>query len=89
MAAIDDQTTDALDKIFNAWLAFHSILSQDGKLYKSDSKGQIMRNAQGALLSINPQEFKLLMLDPEQGLQAYAAKQGIHLKPQLRDFPQE
>ncbi|RUR12449.1 hypothetical protein [Legionella sp. km772] len=89
MAVIDDKTTDALDKIFNAWLAFHNILSQDGRLYKSDSKGQIMRNAQGGSITINAQEFKLLMLDPEKGLQAYAAKQGIRLKPQLRDFPQE
>ena len=89
MAVTDDQTTDALDKIFNAWLASHHILSQDGRLYKSDSKGQVMRDAQGVLLSINPAEFKLLMFDAEKGLQAYAAQQGIRLKPQLRAFPQE
>jgi len=89
MTAIDEQTTDALDKIFNAWLAFHSILSHDGKLYQSDSKGQIMRDANGNLLTVNPEQFKLLMQHPEDGLQAYAAKQGIRLKPKMRDFPQQ
>lgn len=89
MTATNEQTTDALDKIFNAWLAFHNIISQDGRLYKSDSTGKPLRDGQGAIIFVKPEEFKFLMLDNEQGLQAYAAKQGIHLKPKLRDFPQE
>ncbi len=87
MAAIDQETTDALDKVFNAWLALNSILSHEGKLYKSDPTGQIIRDANGSLLTVNPEQFKLLMQDPVIGLQAYAAKQGLHLKPTLQDFP--
>ena len=87
MAATDESTTDALDKVFNAWLAFHNILSQDGKLFKADNKGQILRDSNGNLLTIKPEQFKMIMLNPSEGLQAFAAKQGIRIKPQLRDYP--
>lgn len=89
MTATNEQTTDALDKIFNAWLAFHNIISQDGRLYKSDSQGEPLHDGHGGIIFVKPEEFKLLMLDTEQGLQAYAAKQGIRLNPKLRDFPEE
>lgn len=90
MAQIDDeQTINALDKIFNGWLASQGMLSKGGALYFADSLGEMALDAQGKPRSANSEQFKLLLLDPEKGLQAYAAKQGIRLKPDLQDYPEE
>lgn len=90
MAQIEDeQTINALDKIFNAWLASHGMLTKGGTLYFADSLGEIALDTQGTPRSANSEQFKLLLLDPEKGLRAYAARQGIRLKPDLQDFPEE
>lgn len=88
MATVDEKTTDALDNIFNAWLASHGMLSQDGILYLADKQGRVLRDNQDAPQIIDSDQLKFLLVDPERGLQAYAAKHGLQLKPNLVDFPE-
>jgi hypothetical protein len=84
---LDPQTIDALDKLFNAWLALNGIISKGGALYKADPKGQILLNPQGQSMKADPQQFKTLINDPTHGFQAFVAKKGIHIKTVQRDFP--
>lgn len=84
---VDEQTTEALDKIFNAWLAANKIISHNGKLYQSDDQGQILYDAKNNPITVIPEQFKLLIVDPIKGIDAYATQQGIHIHPVIRDYP--
>ena len=84
---LDPKTIDALDKLFNAWLALNGIVSKGGALYKADTKGAILLNPQKQPIKVDPQLFKTLMDDPTQGFEAFVAKKGIHIKTVQRDFP--
>lgn len=84
---LDPKTVEALDKLFNAWLALNGIISKGGALYQADPKGQILLNRQGQQIKADPQQFKTLINDPINGFQAFVAKKGIHIKTVQRDFP--
>jgi hypothetical protein len=86
---LDSKTVDALDKLFNAWLALNGIISQGGALYKADAKGTILLNSQQQRIKVDPQQFKILMNDSTHGFQAFVAKKGIHVKTIQREFPEQ
>jgi hypothetical protein len=85
---LDQETIDALDKLFNAWLVIHGMLSKGGTLYQTDKTGKILADAKGTLRTVDAQQFKSLMANPEQGFQSYVAAKGINLTTIQRDYPE-
>lgn len=83
----DAKTQEALDKLFNAWLALNDILSSGGYLYKADKTGKILHGADGKPVTVNAHQFNLLMSDPINGFPAFAAQKGLRVKTVQRDFP--
>jgi hypothetical protein len=79
---------EALDNLFNAWLVLHGMLSQDGVLYKADEAGEILFDAKQNPLTVNDEEFRRLMADPEHGFKAYAAGKGVRITPVEQQFPE-
>jgi hypothetical protein len=87
MSAVDPKIVDALDKLFNSWLAKNNIISRDGHLYYSDERGNILNDTDNSPLKVDPDKFRELMADPHQGYQAYLSSKGVRIKIAMHDFP--
>ncbi len=74
----DPVIVDALDKIFNAWLAKNNVISKDSSLYKVDINGKILKDANGQVKA-DVEQVKKLMNDPEKGLANYAESKGLDM----------
>lgn len=77
--AMDSESVNALDNLFNAWLATKDYLVKDGYLYNANDLTQDEQNR------INPDEIKELMA--EGGLQEFMASKGINAVTYLQDYP--
>ncbi len=85
--SLDEKTKQALDTLFQAWLALNGIVNKKGILYRADNQGAILCNDKETPLRIAPDFFNRLMSDPLQGFEAFVAKRGIHVKANQRAFP--
>lgn len=86
---LDPKKIDALDKLFNAWLALNGVISKGGALYKADNTGQILQTPHGQPIKVDPIQFKTLINDPVHGFQAFVAKKGIKITTVQQTFPQK
>lgn len=74
---IDAKMLDALDRIFNAWLAEHGIMTKGGKLYEQQNGTIITENGQMKLA--DKQRVRDLIQDPVNGLAQKFKQQGYQL----------
>lgn len=74
---IDAKILDSLDKIFNAWLAEHGIMTKGGKLY--DQKNGTIITENGQMKLADKQRVRDLMQDPNNGLAQKFKQQGYQL----------
>lgn len=86
---LDSKATNALDKLFNAWLALNDIVSKGGSLYQADNKGHILADAQGKEKLVDPVSFKSLIDDPARGFKFYADKKGVPMDTEKKEFPKK
>jgi hypothetical protein len=101
---LGDVTTDALDKLFNAWLATQRIetadgqvidfISKDGFIYKAVN-GEIIQDMQGTPVKVDPNEFRVLLSEQATGFEAFVRKNNkdvehvaIHLHPYPEETPE-
>lgn len=49
---------DAMDKLFNAWLAENNMISKSGTIYKGTKSGEIQKDANGEMVKADPQDLK-------------------------------
>lgn len=74
----DPVVVDALDKIFNAWLAQHNVVSSSSVLYEANALGEIKRDASGDVHA-DVEKIKSLMSDPDKGLTKFSADKGLEI----------
>ncbi len=85
----DAVVVESLDKLFNAWLADHNIVSKASTLYESNEKGEIKQDANGEVTA-NAERIKKLMNDPANGITHYAKEKGLELKVDMNHtYPAE
>ncbi|WP_454782078.1 hypothetical protein [Legionella sp. WA2022007384] len=82
---LDEETVDALDRLFNAWLANeHQVLTENGFFFKTDAEGNKTRQ-------LTADEVEAIMADSAQGFKDYL--QSNHAETPLvsrqRDYPGE
>lgn len=67
----DPVIVDALDKIFNSWLAKNNVVTRDSVLYEADITGKIIHDVNGDVKA-NPEQIKKLMNDIDKGLTKFS-----------------
>ena len=88
---LDPGLIDACDKLFNAWLAEHHLLSKQGQIYEITENGEIQKDENGELMSADSAKVKTLFTDSKRSFQAYLAnsKNAIQLTAQVHPYPEE
>ena len=84
---LDPKTVEALDGLFNAWLALNGMISKGGALYQVDSKGDVLLDSKGAAVKVDPRRFNALIQDPVHGFNVFVAKKGLKINLIHREFP--
>lgn len=99
--ALDTETVDSLDKLFNAWLAsmkfqgqdgaVYNLISKDGSIYKA-TKAKLWLDNQGEPVPVEPDEFRAALDRKKGGLEEFIHKKNKiveHITIQQHDYPQE
>ena len=76
--ALDQQTEDQSDVLFNAWLATHELFSKNGKVYLSTDKGTLLTEPKtNNPIEAKGKDLKSLFQDEKKGFQAFLAEKNI------------
>lgn len=81
--ALEEGTIDALDRLFNAWLANnHQVITRDGNFYKNEGQGE---------RKLTGEEVEALMADSAKGFKEYLKQSRVEtdLVSRQRDYPGE
>lgn len=86
---MDAIQVEAMDKLFNSWLADKNIISQDSMLYEVDEQGEIKLDDRGEKVKPDPQELKALMNDSDKGFASYlkSKDKDVAITIQQHEYP--
>jgi len=73
----NEKVISSLDKLFNAWLVEHDMVSQDSTLYDANGDGEIRFDERGKPVVADPEHVKALITDAEKGLEQYLESKKI------------
>jgi hypothetical protein len=86
---IDKEQEPLFDKMFNAFLAQHGMVSEDSVIYKADDKGNVLKGDDGESIKADPKEIIDKVCDKENGLAAFVAKNGFQYDVKNQKAPAE
>lgn len=69
---------DAMDTLFNAWLAQHDVICKGSVLYEATEDGEIKKDAGGDPVKADPEKIRQLISDRQEGFAHYM--EDNHLK---------
>lgn len=78
---------DAMDKLFNAWLAEKNLLSKDSVIYEVTKKGEIRQDANGNPIKANAERVRAMINDPKNGFYKTLQAKGVQIITQQHDYP--
>lgn len=89
--SVDGETMEkaevsSFDKLFNAWLAEHNMISKDSTLFMADDNGSLIKDKAGNPIKADPQQFQQL-IDSNQGYSSYLAQKGIAITSEQVPYP--
>lgn len=83
----DTNLQEALDKLFNAWLAENNIKTKGSVLYEATIDGKIRQKEGGGDMVADAKKVEALLRDANKGLQSYFEERGIPTKEVIqRDY---
>lgn len=88
-AALSVEQANQMDKVYNAWLAEHQLLTKDSVIYEGTAEGSFRQTAKGELMRADATKVRELLNDPVRGFESYAKAQGINLETQGHNYPVE
>ncbi len=87
---LSKETVDALDKLFNAWLAENYMISKGGVIYEGTKDGRIKQDEKGEKVRANPETLRNKISNKDAGFAHYVQKhnKSIHITVQEQPFPE-
>lgn len=82
---LNPKLQEALDKLFNAWLAKDNIVTKNSTLYECNSDGTIKKDANGHEVRANTEKIK----EKIEGLIAFIRDKGVQTTVNFREYPQK
>ncbi len=86
---LDPQLLDSCDKLFNAWLAEHGLLSKQGQIYEVMDNGEIKTDDKGEPIKADATKVRALLKDPVNSFEAYLGQRAVKLSSQEHPYPTE
>jgi hypothetical protein len=68
---LDGESLDAMDTLYNAWLAEQQLISKGGVIYQGTEEGDIREDKQGNPIKANAERLRAMMMDDKRGFSAY------------------
>ena len=84
---LDKETQDALDTLFNIWLAEHAMMSKDGVIYAATKDGHIKQDKKGQWVRANPDVLRRSICSQQDGFAQYVQKKNPSIRIILRENP--
>lgn len=84
----DRGTIEAVDNLFNTWLADDQLISDDSVIYESDGNGNILTDEDGNKVRADGGELRELM-NGDNGFEAYMQDKGLDVTTRQQTFPGE
>lgn len=86
---VDAETTKSLDKLLNAYLAEHNLISKGSVIYEGDEKGQIRRDSKGQPMLADVQKAKQVLSDSAKGFEHFLQQSGksVKVNTEQHDYP--
>jgi hypothetical protein len=84
---LDKQTSEAMDVVFNAWLATKNYISKDGIVFQSTESGEIQKDKAGNPIKANPAELRAAIKDLQDGFKSYAEDKNSTLDVTVKEHP--
>lgn len=73
---LDEKGTDAMDKLFNAWLTENHMISKGGVIYEGTKNGEVKQDNDGNPVRANPDLLREKVGDDKHGFEQYVSKNG-------------
>lgn len=83
---MEKDVVSSFDKLFNAWLAEHNLISKDSTILTADDNGSLKMDKQGNPIKANPEQIKKL-INGSQGYTSYLASKGITIASEQVPYP--
>ena len=74
---LEPEQMSEYDRLFNAWLAEHDIVTEAGVLYEADANGKILLNKHNEKVRVDSGLFESLLQDPVKGYDNYIQDKGL------------
>lgn len=82
-----EKTVNAMDTLFNAWLAKNGLFSQEGFIYMSDSNGEILKDENGKPVKVEPEQFEKMLEDRKNGFEQYVHQNNDSVQVKTEQHP--
>jgi hypothetical protein len=87
VSPLDKETQDALDTLFNVWLAEHGMMTKDGVIYAATKDGHIKQDKTGQWVRVNPDVLRRSIRSQQDGFAQYVQKHAPSIRITLRENP--
>nr|HAT8715079.1 hypothetical protein [Legionella jordanis] len=88
--ALDSESVQDMDKLFNAWLAENNKISKNSVIYEADNKGHILRDSSGQPVVANGPEVRGMVSNDQNGFTNFLQqfnKEGHEIAVTTRQQP--
>lgn len=83
---VSPESTDALDTLFNHWLAEQGYISKESRIFEMDENGKIKLDEDGKPIAANKEDIEQKLTDPRVGFETYMKDKGARLTVYERPY---
>ncbi len=86
---VSERSEEALDRLFNDWLAANHYASLDSQIVELDNNGEIERDDNYHPIPADKEDVERRLTDPNHGFSSYMEKKGLNLDVYTWEYPRE